>query len=361
MSTQTAATGSEPAPAPGAEAPRWGGLVRAEVLRARSRRSLWWLTGLTLLGVLLVSALVFAFTGPVSSADLDAAAQRFLSEQRDYYDQCVADPGIPAADKQEACWIPTAEEARANAIWYTDPQPFTHEDLVALLGFAGGIACVVSLLVGASAGGADWGARTMGLLLSWEPRRLRVLFTRLLVTAVVALLVAGLITGVAWLAGSFLAATHGLDPSLELPTDSGSRLVADTAAARELFLRWLPIGVLAGIGGFAVAMATRSTGWAIGAAIAFVVVVETVVQGLWTWGSQWLVQTNVLAWLQGGTQWVVARRGGPESSESGMVAPDATAPVTIWLSQGRALGTLAVMVVLVVLVAAVLLRRRDVD
>ena len=53
----------------------------------------------------------------------------------------------------------------------------------------GGIGVLVSVMLAATAGGADWGARTMGLLLSWEPRRTRVFLVRLGVLLVIALAV----------------------------------------------------------------------------------------------------------------------------------------------------------------------------
>lgn len=352
-------TTTAPTTAP-AGAPRLGGLARSEWLRALSRRSTRWLVGLAALAVVLVSAVIWLNTGPTSQAELDAAAARFIAEQQVYYEQCLADPGIPAADKEMACWSPSAEEARANAIWYLDRAPFTQDDMVGLLSFAGGLATVVCLLLASSAGGADWGARTMGLLLSWEPRRVRVLLVRLAITCAVAAGALVLVLGTALVASSVIAGSHGLEPGTDLP-EGASYGTADLGAGVELALRWLPVGVLAAAGSFGLAMITRSTGWAIGASIGFVAVVESVVQGVWAWGSQWLVQTNIIAWLQGGIAWTVDRRALQSATPLGQAAPDALPLGQIWLSQGRALATLTAMVVTCLVVAAVLLSRRDVD
>ena len=54
----------------------------------------------------------------------------------------------------------------------------------------------------------------------------------------------------------------------------------------------------------------------VGATIGFVAVVESVVQGLWAWGSQWLIQTNIAAWLQGGIPKLVDRRAAEQSMGS---------------------------------------------
>ena len=72
------------------------------------------------------------------------------------------------------------------------------------------------------------------------------------------------------------------------------------SAAAESAARWVPLAALAAAGSYALAMLTRSTGWAIAAAIGFVVVIESLIRGLWPWGSQWLIQTNATAWLNSG-------------------------------------------------------------
>ncbi len=339
-----------------AAAPGMGHLIGSEWLRARSRRGTRWLLLASLVGMAAVAAVMWFTTAEVTQASLDEAADRFMVEQMQYYEQCMADPTIPEAEKVNgACWKPSAEDARSNAYWSLDRRAFGQESLDGLLALAGGIGAVVCLLVAASAGGADWGARTMGLLLSWEPRRLRVFAVRLGVTVLIALVIEAVLVGLALAAGSFIAQRHGLlvsDPMQQY------LLPADLAAGRELALRWLPMAVLAAAGSFGLAMATRSTGWAIGASIGFVAVIESVVQGAWAWGSQWLVQTNLIAWLQGGVSWVVDRRPeailetGPESY---------LGPGQIWISQGRALGTLSAMVLLVLVGSALLLTRRDVD
>ena len=342
------------APAP-AGAPRWGGLLRSELRRARSRRSLRWMLLLLVLGVIAVSAIIFATTAPVDADDLEQAVTRSMAEQQMYDEQCLADPSVPQEDKEQYCYKPTEQDIRSNAIYYLDRQPFTHGSMAGLLIFAGGIAAVVALLMGASAGGADWGARTMGLLFSWEPRRLRVFLTRLIVVVVTGLVVTAVAVAIAWALGSLIAGAHPMDPAIRLPQDSGYPGPADLSEAARTGLRWLPLGVLAAAGGYGVAMATRSTGWAIGATIALVVIMEPFVQVLWPWGSQWLLQTNVAAWMSGGIEWQVSRSV-TSGSDSTM-----TTFGNIFISQGRAMAVMVLMVLVVLTVAGTLLRRRDVD
>ena len=231
------------APAP-AGAPRWGGLLRSELRRARSRRSLRWMLLLLVLGVIAVSAIIFATTAPVDADDLEQAVTRSMAEQQMYYEQCLADPSVPQEDKEQYCYKPTEQDIRSNAIYYLDRQPFTNGSMAGLLIFAGGIAAVVALLMGASAGGADWGARTMGLLFMGAAAAPRVPDApdrrgrdgtgghRGSSRDCLAL-------------GSLIAGAHPMDPAIRLPQDSGYPGPADLSEAARTGLRWLPLGVLA--------------------------------------------------------------------------------------------------------------------
>ena len=165
-----------PAPSHG---PGIGALLRSEVLRARSRRSLRWLTLLALLGVVGIAAIMWFTSARVTSEDLAIAAEQFRAEQQQAYEMCLADPNIPEAERPNLCWKPTEQDALANAIWTLPKRPFDRTGLEGLVSFAGGIGLLVAVMLAATSGGADWGARTMGLLLSWEPRRTRVFLVRL--------------------------------------------------------------------------------------------------------------------------------------------------------------------------------------
>ena len=343
-------------------APRLVALLRSELLRARSRRSLAWMVTLAVLAVLAISALMWFSTGRVTQVELDAAAQRFLSEQQVYYEQCLADPSIPEDQRADFCWKPTGEEAAQNAQWNLDRRPFDQSSFEGVITFAGGIGALVCLLLAATTGGADWGARTMGLLLSWEPRRTRVFGVRVLVVVVLALVIEAALLAIALGLGSLIAGAHtlevtgGLDGSSLQPVDGGDALA--------LAVRWLPLAGLAAAGSFAVAMLTRSTGWAIGALIGFVAVVESVVQGVWAWGSQWLVQTNIAAWLSGGIVWVVDRDAAQQGTVGYLEEGDAdrlVGPGAILITDTRALATLAALVLAAALLGWMSLLRRDVE
>lgn len=353
MST-TSTTTSTPI---GTPAPRLSALLRSEVLRARSRRSLLWLPVLALLAVIGVAAILWFDTARVSQAQLDAAIQQSLAEQQMYYEECMTDPDIPEQDRSTACWLPSEEEVAADAVYYLDRQPFDQDRLLGLLSMAGGLGLLVCLLLAATTGGADWGARTMGLLLSWEPRRNRVFLVRLVVIVVIAVTVEALLVLAALGLGAAIDGAHGVGTDPALAANDWS-ISANFAEAQEIALRWLPLAGLAAAGSFAVAMLTRSTGWAIGASIGFVAIVESVLGGVWPWISQWLVQTNIIAWLSDGMEKMVD----PAAAERGGFYQDGAAGAGfVFISGGRALTTLAAIALLAALVGWIAFLRRDVE
>lgn len=348
-------------PAASGGGPKVGALLRSEILRARSRRSLRWLTVLALLGVVGIAAILWFTSARVTEGDLAAAAEQLRVEQQQSYEMCLADPGIPEAERPTVCWKPTEQDALDNALWALPKRPLDQSGLEGFVGFAGGIGLLVAVMLAATTGGADWGARTMGLLLSWEPRRTRVFLVRLVVVLGVALAVEAAMVMLAVALGSVIAGAHDL--VLPAGTTLPNHQAVDLGQAAELALRWLPLAALGAAGSFAVAMLTRSTGWAIGALIGFVAVVESLIQGLWPWGSQWLLQTNAAAWLTGGltklVDRVAAERAGGYSQYS--EGSDQLPAGYIVISDIRGLATLAAIVAVACLVSWISLRRRDVE
>ena len=343
------------APTP-AKAPALGGLVRSEFLRARSRRSLRWLVALSLIAVVGVAAIMWFTTARVTATDLDTAAQRFLAEQTQFYEDCINDPNIPEDQKAMACWKPTEEEARSNAMWLLPKRAFDRSGFEGLVGLAGGIGVLVVAMLGATSGGADWGARTMGLLLSWEPRRTRVFLVRLGVLLVIALAVQAILALLAVALGSVIAQAHPLEvPAGSIPGYEP----ASVSAAAESAARWVPLAALAAAGSYALAMLTRSTGWAIAAAIGFVVVIESLIRGLWPWGSQWLIQTNATAWLNSGLDLLIDPAA---AQRTGVYLTDGVAsPGYLRIDDTRAMATLVTMVAFGCLISWWSLRSRDVE
>src|SRR5687768_10411060 len=132
------------------------------------------------------------------------------------------------------------------------------------------LAILIGLVIGASAIGASWQTGTMTTILSWEPRRARVLLVR---AAIVALAVIALVV---ILLGIFVALFW-------FTTGVGGLTATPSGWTRELAGVVARIASLAGaasiIGG-AIAMLGRNTAAALGAVFVYLTVFEGIVRGL---------------------------------------------------------------------------------
>jgi ABC-2 type transport system permease protein len=134
------------------------------------------------------------------------------------------------------------------------------------------IVALVGVLLGSTLGGADWGAGTMGTLLTWEPRRVRVLLTRAVVVALIALGVTIFLQVV--VSVSFWAAA-----ALRGSTQTSPGLWRDTV---EQILRNSALAAGFSVVAVSVATVTRSTAAAVGALFGYLVIVEGFLASLWT-------------------------------------------------------------------------------
>jgi ABC-2 type transport system permease protein len=139
------------------------------------------------------------------------------------------------------------------------------------------IIVLLGALVGASLGGADWSAGSMTTLLTWEPRRARVLVTRAVVAAIVALLITlflQFVFALAWAAGTALRGV----------TSTPGGFLGETLGT---IVRVAAVAALIGVVAFAVANMGRSTTAAVGILLGYLVVIEGflagVVSGLLPW------------------------------------------------------------------------------
>jgi len=305
-------------------------LLRAEVLRIRSRRLVRLLLVLGYLVVVLVFAGTLLNTGRPSAGQLAAAQAQA--------DQVVAQcrSSVPADQVEQACAGITAEQ-------FIRRHPFEVSGLRGgALGVGAGFAAL-AFVIGASSGGAEWTAKTLPVLLTWEPRRVRVTLTKvavvvatvLLATALAELLWTGLGSALVSLRGSWTPRPAGFWADL-LATQGRAVLLAG----------------LAGTGGFALANLIRNTGAALGIAFVYFAFLESVVRAVWHWGEQWLLVTNVTAFLQhGGVDLYLRDRVDPTTGSF--------TSVVVHLTNLRAGLTLAVYTAVAVLVAVLVFRRRD--
>lgn len=150
---------------------------------------------------------------------------------------------------------------------------------------------ITAFIAGASMIGAEWKAGTFTNLLTWEPRRARVLGAKFGAAGFLAAVIA------AALLVFFLAAF--------LPTVLVKGSTDDLDGES---VRWLASGIgrMAGIAGMAavfgaaIAMVGRNTSAAIGVAFAYFMVFENLIRGLRPQWQRWLITENTALWLMDG-------------------------------------------------------------
>lgn len=268
-------------------------LTSAEVLRLRSRRLIQFVLILGFGLLLIAFALIFRASGEPSAADRARAEQQVAADQQACLvavksdPQLAADPNGPRTDEEFQQFCGTPELA-----FYLKTSPFTwvNEYVDGTLGVAVGFA-VLLFLIGASAGGAEWSARTMPAVLYWEPRRLRVMAVKSFVVALVAVVVAAAAQLVWLLMAWILVSTRGSAVPETLP----DAFLSDTAGGVG---RGLVVAALAALGGFALANLTRNTGAALGAAFVYFAVAEPAIGFFAPRLVRWMPVTNVGAFLQ---------------------------------------------------------------
>ena len=329
-------------------------LARAEVHRLRSRRLVRLLLALSVLlflGGTVLSTLEYAQTTPEIVAEATERRQAVLDEQEGFRQDCLAQPvppDVPAGTTPEQlCGTPTTIEQLGSVENFLDKRPFTLDGdgrggLLAVAIATAGLA----FLLGATYVGAEWSTRSMVALLFWEPRRLRVMATKLLVLAAASAALGVLAQG-AWLlvARYVLAATRG---TTAVPAGTWSELIA--GAGRGVLLV-----VLLGLLGFGIANLLRNTAAAFGAAFVWFVVAENLLRGLLPASQPYLLTDSAAALLtQGGSRVYVNE---PNVDGQGVF----TNSREIIISNVHGGLVLTAVVAAVVTLGVVLFARRDLD
>lgn len=327
-------------------------LARVELRRLVKRR----LFRLMMAGLFLTVAAILVVNGALSNRNL-AAARAKAEAQAAQVSSTLAkriplDPACggpvtvtPAPPKDESgpvlrnpCVIP--EPTAAD--FYSDPRFSFAGNATHLVIAAVALVSLLGFVIGTGFIGAEWTAGTFPLLLTWEPRRARVLGAKL--AALIATFVAvGVVTiGVLLAGGWLIAATRG--------TTAGTNALVRHQVL-WYSLRGLVVIVLLSGAGAAVAGLTRHTAAALVGAVGYMVIFELAMRHLHPQWERWLLTTNAGA-LVGG--WVhVEPIFGPERRFN--------PPPVYTLHADRALLYLGILFVGVIGAWAIGLLRRDVD
>jgi hypothetical protein len=148
---------------------------------------------------------------------------------------------------------------------------------------------IAALLAGASVVGAEWRAGTMALLLTWEPRRVRVLGAKAVVVFVLAAAI-GLALQAVFVAALVPAALRGTTEGAD--ADWWLSLVGGT-------LRIAGVTGLAALAGASLATLAGNTAGALGVAFGYLAVAENTLRGLRPRWSRWFVSDNIAVVVTG--------------------------------------------------------------
>jgi hypothetical protein len=180
-----------------------------------------------------------------------------------------------------------------NALSSSDEKPLRWEFVRdSGLGLGGGFA-TLAFVLGASAGGAEWGARTIEALLVWEPRRARLLLTKAAVLAVVVLVGAVVVQVVAGLLSRGAVGWRGTMAGA--PSDLWSTYLGNSATG-------IAFAVITSVLAFGIASLTRNTGFALGAAFVYVAFIERLLTLLGNWIEPFLFFNSAGAFLDHGIE-----------------------------------------------------------
>ncbi len=269
-----------------------GSLLRAEAHRFRSRRFVVVLLLLALAGMLTLLAISSTQFAKPSEATLQQARERIsqiVTEQEGFRAQCLSNP-LPGQSEQSCPPPVTASEFRVED--FVDKRPFVLATAGpdGSRGVAGAFAAVL-FLIGATWVGAEWSTKSMVALLFWEPRRVRVILTKLGVligaAAAVAVAAQAIWLGAAHLLANARGTTSGLPEGF----------YGDLLAVQG---RGVVLGLVGAALGFALANLVRNTGAALGIGFVYFVVVENATRALRPSWQEWLLTNNAAALMSDG-------------------------------------------------------------
>jgi ABC-type transport system involved in multi-copper enzyme maturation permease subunit len=253
-------------------------LLAVEWRRVLARRLVRVTTALAVLAILAGATIVFLVSRDMDQAALDRAeAARQTQVQR-----CIAGQvdGVPAD-------IPPPERSQFCEQHFIPPVPdhrFHYETLPDILVGMSPFAISLGWLLGASLVGAEWHADTIATLLTWEPRRVRVLLAKLVAAGALAFTLAvglQLLLGAALLpAGLLRGTTEGIDSDwLQSLGGVGLRVAA--------------VSIVGALIGFSIAAIGRNTAAALAIAFGYFAIVENAIRGLRPRWTPWLLGDNI--------------------------------------------------------------------
>jgi len=266
-------------------------LLAGELRRLLSRRMIKVLALLALLGIAIGGVATFLNTEQTSETALRRRRVQAEARVADCVRgaQVVPGPG-PVPDDKVGPSVANREEFCQFRFGRVPDRRLKLEKLKGVLQGVTAPLVIVAWVLGASSIGAEWQARSITTLLTWEPRRGRVLAAKVAAAVIVAWvfsLVTWMLLSAALLPAVFV---HGTTAG------TGSAWLGSTVAV--LARGELMIAVATGVG-FAVASIGRNTAAALGVGFAYFLVVENVVGSFLAGFRRWLLLGNAIVLISG--------------------------------------------------------------
>ena len=264
-------------------------LLGVEFSRILARRVTRLFAALAILGAVLAGTILFVRSHRVDPS-LNQYQQASIAREREVAACARGEYGI---DESQIPPDTTLEQyCREFAVGFPEaPDPSFHLSHLRTV-FIGTNVILMLLLMALAASfvGAEWHAGTMTTLLTWEPRRLRVLGAKLIATAVFAF--------VALLAVQALIALALLPSAIFHGTTSD----ANGAWIRALVwfeLRAAVIAALASTLSFSIASIGRNSAVAVGGLFGYMAVLEPIVRSARPKWQPWFIYDNVATFITG--------------------------------------------------------------
>lgn len=321
-------------------------LLRVELSRLVARKVVW----VTLVGaVAIVLVTLFGVYGQARQIDqvrsgADASYQQMVEETQRAVEVCkqeeaqerrrTGDPAVDFGCDQMA--PPSIEEMYGQMPGLTDQYRALLRGLVYPFAF-------LALAMGSTAVAAEFSHRTIGTLLTFEPRRTRVFLAKVAAPAVAAvpMTVAGMVLVLLGVPAVFR--WFRLDDGV--PADDWRLLL-------WMALRVVAVAAAAGAFGAAAAFLVKHSGVVIGVLVGYLVLAEGFIGNMFMSVQQYLLGRNIEAFVGDGAQW--------ESWDS-CTGFEECVPVQHSITLTHGAVELAVLLAVVVLLAWARFRTADVD
>jgi ABC-2 type transport system permease protein len=312
-------------------------LFRSELLRARSRRLV---PMLLVAGVLLIAvAIVIAGANSHKPTPEQIAAEEAFSQKQ--FARCMEGKFLGSGEPvpvgfdslEDFCRQATAPSSDVGLQLRDAPDIIEHTGTFTIL---------LGVVLGASLGGADWTTGSITTLLTWEPRRIRVLLIRAIVVVLVILAATLFLQAILLAAFRLAVAARG--------TSIGAPSTWLSEAGKAIF-RVSVVASAFGLIALAIAMVGRSTVAAVGVLFGYLILFEGVIAGF-----RPSIQDRLLVRAAGV---IVGQQ--PIYDERAMVtvSPGHPLPVLLGLTEAWVVG--AVYVAVLMVIALVVFRSRDVN